>query len=117
MNKSFNLTKSSKKYDVRYCIICQKGTLNDEDLSSSENGCGRIRNAAKNRKDVVACRLGEIGEDESFKFHLNNNCYKNYTHPHNKTPESLSPDVDQNTGECEENDACQIIEPPRKITR
>lgn len=59
------------------CIICLK--VNDYPATSSENGRKRICEAAEIRRDVVNKRLKTIG-DNKFVYHMNNECYKNYTH-------------------------------------
>ena len=65
----FNLT--SKK-----CIICQKSG----DLISTENGRRTIINAAAIRKDDVHLRLQSASLDANFRYHMDNTCYKRYTH-------------------------------------
>ena len=70
---------SDSTFDIRYCIICQKGTLNDKDLKSLPAGRSRIITAAEIRRDRVWSCLQSTQYDESFKYHMNNNCYKTYT--------------------------------------
>lgn len=64
--------------DLANCIICQSST--QLATSSEANGRKRIRDAADVRNDRVAKRLRQIGDDEPFVYHMDNNCYKKYTH-------------------------------------
>ena len=59
------------------CIICQSSDT--EDLKSTENGRRRGIEAASKKLDIVWERLRNYG-DQPFEYHVNNTCYKSYTH-------------------------------------
>ena len=40
---------SDSTFDIRYCIICQKGTLNDNDLKSLPAGRSTTQNQEKSK--------------------------------------------------------------------
>ena len=60
------------------CIFCQS-IFPKRTTKATINGRKRIREVAAVKKDVVYKRLKLIGEDD-FVYHVNNKCYKNYTH-------------------------------------
>ena len=68
--------QKERRFDINDCIICQ----NSGSLVSTENGRRNIMNAADIRKDEVYERLKSSLIDQDFKYHMNNKCYKNYTH-------------------------------------
>ena len=72
--------KKGESFSPEHCILCQ--LPNKENTTSTENGRKRIRESASIRKDVVHKRLKLFG-DGDFVYHINNNCYKNYTHKKN----------------------------------
>ena len=59
------------------CIICQSSDT--EDLKSTENGQRRVTDAVSKKLGIVWERLKNYG-DQPFKYHVNNTCYKSYTH-------------------------------------
>ena len=59
------------------CIICQKDT--GETLCSKRDSREKIIKAAGIRRDIVAQRLERVDHDKFF-YHVNNKCYKSYTH-------------------------------------
>ena len=59
------------------CIICQSSDT--EDLTSTENGQRRVIDAVSKKLGIVWERLKNYG-DQPFKYHVNNTCYKSYTH-------------------------------------
>ena len=59
------------------CIICQNSDT--EDLRSTENGRQRVIEATSKKLNIVWERMRNYG-DQPFKDHLNNTCYKSYTH-------------------------------------
>ena len=65
--------QKERRFDINDCIIFQ----NSGSLVSTENGRSNIMNAADIRKDE---RLKSSLIDQDFKYHMNNKCYKNYTH-------------------------------------
>ena len=58
-------------------IICQSSDT--EDLKFTENGRWRVTGASSKKLDIVWQGLRNYG-DQPFKYHLNNTCYKSYTH-------------------------------------
>ena len=77
MQKKINLRKYDKSStNFNRCIICQKGC----DLVSTENGRSKIVNAARIRKDIVSTKLNSNECDSQVYYHMNNECYKAYTH-------------------------------------
>ena len=64
--------KRSKIVDVSKCIICQK-------VISTEAGRIKLIDAASRRQDDVYDRIQNIKEEE-IKYHVDNFCFKNYTH-------------------------------------
>ena len=72
-----NNPQKSIDTDIKKCIICQIETKKKP--TSSEKGRKRILEAATIRKDIVNKRLKTIG-DEPFSYHMDNQCYKTYTH-------------------------------------
>ena len=78
--------------DDKKCVICQASS--SEPTSSTENGRKRIWEAASVREDCVSKRLKLIG-DKHFVYHVNNQCYKSYTHK--KTVEKLKSNVVSST--------------------
>lgn len=65
-----------KKMSCVSCIICLEGNK----LTSTPSGCEKIRWAANLRKDTVYERLKSLKPDDTFSYHMTNQCYKNYTH-------------------------------------
>ena len=59
------------------CIKCQSSDT--EDLKSTKNYRRRSIKAASKKLVIVWERLRNY-EDQPFKYHLNNTCYKSYTH-------------------------------------
>ena len=59
------------------CIIRQSSDT--EDLKSTENGQRRVIDAVSKKLGIVWERLKNYG-DQPFKYHVNNTCYKSYTH-------------------------------------
>ena len=70
------LTETNEHFYIDKCIICQK----PNNLKTSENGRKRMRDAAAIRQDSTAKRLRLINEETTFYYHLENKCYKTYTH-------------------------------------
>ena len=68
---------SSNQFDITKCLFCQGGN----DLVSSDHGRTKIKEASEIRKDAISKRLERIG-NQTYVYHLSNNCYKRYT---NKT--------------------------------
>lgn len=62
--------------DPTKCIVCQ--TTSSEKVLNNSNGRRRIREASEVRNDDVPKRLQQIADD-SFVYHMNNDCYKSYT--------------------------------------
>ena len=62
--------------DPTKCIVCQ--TTSGEKVLNNSNGRKRIREASEVRNDDVSKRLQQIADD-SFVYHMNNDCYKSYT--------------------------------------
>uniref|UniRef100_UPI00358F19E1 uncharacterized protein isoform X1 n=1 Tax=Myxine glutinosa TaxID=7769 RepID=UPI00358F19E1 len=75
----------SEYLDLDKCIICQSSK--EKNPTSTEHGRKRIREAAAERNDHVAKRLRTL-EDEEFVYHMDNLCYKAYTHK--KSLENIS---------------------------
>ena len=92
------------KVDDKKCIICQASS--SEPTSTTENGRKRIWEAASARKDSVSKRLKLIG-DKHFVYHVNNQCYKSYTHK--KTVEKLKSNVVNSKQTAEKDIAVQNI--------
>lgn len=67
----------SSDVDIDKCIICQRNT--DQALTSNEQGRKRILDASGIRDDTVTKRLKSLDSDESFAYHMSNECYKKYT--------------------------------------
>ena len=65
---------NSKTFDERLCIICD--TVN---LKSEAHGRTKIMEYADKKRDIVWERLKQI-DNAPFKFHMDNTCYKFYTH-------------------------------------
>ena len=66
--------------DLEKCIICQEDKVDlRPQLSSTANGQKAVKRAAETREDEVTKRLCLIG-DIKFSYHMNNDCYKWYTH-------------------------------------
>ena len=63
-------------FNFNNCIICQK----PGNFISTENGRRNIIDAASIRKDEVHRRLQSSTIDADFRYHMDNKCYKNYTH-------------------------------------
>ena len=72
-----NNPQESIDTDIKKCTIFQIDTKKEP--TSSEKGRKRILEAATIRKDIVNKRLKTIG-DEPFRYHMDNHCYKTYTH-------------------------------------
>lgn len=66
---------SDLNFDKSLCIICQS---KDYNLTSTINGCEKIRKAANQRQDTVSLRLNQLTHDELFQYHVSNTCYKTY---------------------------------------
>ena len=69
---------SQEKLSMELCIICQG--IKTENLTSTENGQRKVKEVASIKRDLVWRRLQESA-DQPFKYHLDNACYKSYTHP------------------------------------
>ena len=85
-------------FDTGRCIICQKNTK--EKTTSTENGCKKIIDCAKLRKDKVYDRV--ILTKGTFVYHMTNTCYKIYVHLE-KASCSSSPSSVDNSNENEQN--------------
>ena len=72
-----NNPQKSIDTDMKKCIFFQIDTKKEP--TSSEKGRKRILEAATIRKDIVDKRLNTIGDD-LFSYHMDNHCYKTYTH-------------------------------------
>ena len=70
--------KRSKIVDVSKCIICQKYKSKSK-VISTEAGRIKLIDAASRRQDDVYDRIQNIKEEE-IKYHVDNFCFKNYTH-------------------------------------
>ena len=88
-SKLVNLVKSSqsqKHFDITKCIICQSRTNSEEALYTGQDGRTKIIYAASIRKDETHERLMKLSNCKEnlisveFKYHMNNQCYKAYTH-------------------------------------
>lgn len=66
--------------DKNLCIICQKNS--SIKLTSTNNGCEKIRLAASAKKDVFE-RL-EFLNHNLFSYRMSTNCYRSYTKTHSK---------------------------------
>lgn len=76
------MSETNKIYiDNNLCIICQKKS--SVKLTSTNNGCEKIRLTANIKKDVVFERLQFLKHDD-FSYHLSANCYRSYTKHHLK---------------------------------
>ena len=73
------IKKPQKSIDtaIKKCIFFQIDTKKEP--NSSEKGRKRILKAATIRKDIVNKRLKTIG-DQPFSYHMDNHCYRTYTH-------------------------------------
>jgi len=80
--------------DIKQCIICQIDT-NESTCSNAE---ARMIEAARIRNDLVARRLEQV-DHELFIYHMNNKCYKSYTHK--KTLTKLEEESSKATEESE----------------
>jgi hypothetical protein len=65
-------------FDLNLCIICQQRSKNDP--VSEPKGRQQVMAAAEIRRDIVWRRLHSDIIDSEFKYHMNNQCYKAYTH-------------------------------------
>ena len=74
-----SLLSKQKLVNLNLCIICQEQGKGD-DLSSTTTGRQNVMNAAEIRKDEVWEHLRSYSVDSEFKYHMNNKCYKSYTH-------------------------------------
>jgi len=63
--------------DIKQCIICQIDT--NESTCSNTEARMKILEAARIRNDLVARTLEQV-DHELFICHMNNKCYKSYTH-------------------------------------
>ena len=72
-----NSPQESIDSDIVKWIFFQIDTKKEP--TSSEKGRKRILDAATIRKDIVNKQLKTIG-DERFSYHMDNHCYKTYTH-------------------------------------
>ena len=70
--------KRSKIVDVSKCIICQKDKSKSR-VISTEAGRIKLIDAASRRQDDLYDRIQNIKEEE-IKYHVDNFCFKNYTH-------------------------------------
>lgn len=82
--ESITLTRRRDKDDpvdegnlLNKCIICNE---NGGNITSTENGRNKIREAASIRRDRVWDKLSSIKISDLFYYHVSNNCYKNYCH-------------------------------------
>lgn len=60
------------------CIICQRHKHKCA-ISSTERGMKRVREAAEVRQDEVLKRLHALDDNDTFYYHVDNECYKMYT--------------------------------------
>ena len=67
-----------KKFDINKCIVCQQ--IKATTVTSSNKGRKRLKEAAGIRDDEVSKRLKWVKTGEQFQYHMNNECYKSYTH-------------------------------------
>ena len=90
--------------DIKKCLFFQIDTKKEP--TRSEKGRKRILEAATIRKDIVNKRLKTIG-DEPLSYHMDNHCYKTYTHQKsfNKHRRASSVPRDQAKG-CPETSKC-----------
>ena len=58
-------------------MICQQ--ITPEKLSTTPNGCKRIRAASDIRNDCVSKRMKLMADESNFVYHVSNECYKTYT--------------------------------------
>ena len=65
-----------KDFDIRYCIICQK--KDSKGLALTANGRSKLMEVACIREDEVWNRLQSTCVEESFVYHVDNQCYKKY---------------------------------------
>jgi len=63
--------------DIMKCIICQIDT--NESTCCNAEARLKILEAARIRNDLIARRLEQV-DHELFIYHMNNKCYKSYTH-------------------------------------
>lgn len=71
----------SQSTDPERCIICQRDEPN-LNTSGTENGRLAVIHAAGIRGDCVLERLNHV-DQAKFVYHVNNDCYKRYTHKRN----------------------------------
>lgn len=72
--------------NLERCIECQDAE--HEKLTSTTNGRNNIKDAAAIRNDLVTKRLRLIQDDETFLYHMTNECCKKYIMP--KTLEKVA---------------------------
>ena len=79
-------------------------TRNWDDLSSTPTGRQNVMNAAEIRKYEVWERLRSVSVDSEFKYHMNNKCYKSYTHKNKLSKLTQTPvEAEKQENEPEEN--------------
>ena len=81
---------------IKECIFFQIDTKKEP--NSSEKGRKRILEAATIRKDIVNKRLKTIA-DEPFSYHMDNHCYKTYTHQKSSTKQRRASSVPRDQAE------------------
>ena len=88
MAKPVRLTQISDDVTVepKSCIICQ--SFSSSRTTSTQQGRKRIREVADSLQDVVCKRLKVI-DDDDFVYHMNNECYKKYTHKKNLNTKNI----------------------------
>ena len=78
MKGVLQLKHTVDKFDINVCIICQEDGR--ENLTTSKNGRSAVMAAAGKRRGIVWDRLNARVVEKEFKHHINNKCYKSYTH-------------------------------------
>ena len=82
MEGEIQLKRSNEEeFDIGLCIIYQGKSK--EHLTSTENGRSKIMASASRRRDNVWTRLQLLDVDQHFQYHVDNRCYKAYTHEKN----------------------------------
>lgn len=82
-------TSDGGTFNIELCIICQ--SHKKEEPKSNENGRRKMMEAARIKKDIVWERM-QTAIDQPFKYHVDNKCYKAYTHSKSLQKQKVSND-------------------------
>ena len=110
-----NIANEYENFNTERCIICQKQKTCK--LTSTPSGREKIINAAEIRKDCVYHRLRSQSLDREFLYHVDNECYKQYTMK--RIVEKIKQKTEKYIAQASSNDEKdeQSMEPGKKRTR